>query len=246
MKGLLCFTALVMAPLAFADSQTFQYNNARSYQAMQEIDNAIRVIGGIRYVLPDPASATVAVEGTAEQLSLASWMFRQMDRTPDQIQRGSVAAYPTAGEPVRVYFLQQSYSTQAFVDLVNTVRNITEVPRVFPDEYLSAIVIRANASQMATATFLIEQLDQPTPARTAGQNEFRSVDGAGADRVIRIFRLTHIDSREAIMELADILRKEAQLVSVCPNSAEQLIVARGPADRIARAAELVAQNDVAH
>jgi hypothetical protein len=187
------------------------------------------------------------VGGTAEQVALASWIFSELNGPPSQGQAGAISQYGGAGDPVWVYHLANTGSREALLEMLNTLRNIGIITKVFPKFSGNELVVRASPGQQALAAWLVRQLDQPAGQAASGGNrpQFR-LDDAGMQRVVQVFYLAHANPPADMQNLANLLRTKAHLTMVFANNAEKAIVARGTDSEIARAAQLVAENDVAH
>ena len=81
-------------------------------------------------------------------------------RYPDNTRMG--------GSEVRVIYLKQSQSQRDFQEVVNAVRTISDIPKIYHIGESHAIFLRSYANQIAAAEWLIGMLDQP--AGQAGTN----------------------------------------------------------------------------
>src|SRR5258708_838401 len=75
--------AAVMSGQVPADQtqdRVFYFTHAPTVQSFQEVATAIRTITDIRQVTTDNAQKSLALRGTAPQIALAEWLFKELDK----------------------------------------------------------------------------------------------------------------------------------------------------------------------
>ncbi len=149
-------------PAAQTEGQVFHFTDAQDPIGIQEIANAIRSAGEITQASLDTGAKTLTVHGTPAQLTMASWIFTTMDQ-PAPANRATQEYRPagSANDLVRMVYLSHPGTRSSFQEIINAVRTIPEITKVFPYVAQNAIVMRGTDSRIAMAEWLFHQLDLP-------------------------------------------------------------------------------------
>jgi hypothetical protein len=227
-------------------SQVFHFTNTQAPIGIQEITNAVRTVGEIIYATMDANAKTLTVTGTSDQIALATWIFSTLDQ-PAPANRATQAflAAGTTNDVVRVMYLTRPQTLASYQEIVNAVRTIPEVTKVFPYSGQFAIVMRGAASQTAMAEWLFHQLDltaalQP-PSLAAHQY---ATPGVTNDQVQVLF-FSHPWTTQRMQETVNALRTIPELPRVFPYVAAGAISVRGQPSTLALATWLFGQLDQA-
>ena len=221
----------------------FRMEHAASPREMQEIVNVLRTTGDIARVLPLNASRSVVARGSADQITLAAWLVSQLDVAgPDPGARIQASQLPgVADSEVRVIHLAHTTSPSGMIELVNSIRTIADINRVFPYNTAAVIVVRGEPQMVAVAEWLVGQLDQP--ANQQGPSPHEQEVKARYDPVARVFYLSHAQSSTAIQELTNTLRATVKLQRIFPCVQAGAVSVRGTAEQVSQAEKLIAGLD---
>jgi hypothetical protein len=141
--------------------RVFHVANAKTVQDFQEMANSMRTMAEIRRVFTYNAGRTTVVRGTPEELGMADWLLRQLDKPGPQMQASEEFRVPGAADDVmRVFYLPPGQTTRAFQQSAAQIRTTLEIRRVFTYNSLRALSVRGTESQLALAQHMIEQLGQ--------------------------------------------------------------------------------------
>jgi hypothetical protein len=100
------FSASAQAAAEQSVDRVLRFSHTGAAQHIQEIATVVRSIAGIRETSADTSQKTLALSGTANQIALAEWLFKELDRTAstpaDQSTPHEYHGDSSAGELVRV------------------------------------------------------------------------------------------------------------------------------------------------
>jgi len=250
--------AILLAAVAFGQtqgqtpagqtvSQVFQFTYTQAPQGLKEISNAILSTAAITQGSLNPDAKTLTVDGTPGQIAIAKWLFSALDQpAPSNHATQEYSPAGSVNDVIRIFYVTHIQGPQSFQEIVNAVRTIPEITKVFPYFGQSAVVMRGTDSEAAMAEWLFHQLDvaagvQPVQSPTAHQ--YASA-GAANDQVHVLF-LTHPLSPQSMQQIVNTIRVIPQLTKVFPCSASGAVSVRGPTATIALAAWLFSQLDQA-
>jgi hypothetical protein len=141
--------------------RVFHVANAKSVQDFQEIANTMRTMAEIRRVFTYNTGRAVVMRGTADELGMADWLLRQLDKSGPQSQASEEFHVPGAADDVmRVFYLPPAQTVQAFQQAAAQIRTRLEIRRVFIYDALRAMSVRGTESQLALTQHMIEELPQ--------------------------------------------------------------------------------------
>jgi hypothetical protein len=212
-------------------------------QSFQDIVNSVRVIPDMSKVFPYSAQNVVVMRGTDSQAAMTEWLFRQLDVAAGvQPAQGATARqYVPAGvtnDEVQVLYLTHPWNPQSMQQIVNTLRVIPQLTRVFPCNASGAVSVRGPTATVALAAWLFGQLDQTPPAASPSPREFRMP--GGADDVTQVYYLTPATTPEAFKNIVTTVRTTTNL-PVFPDDIWHAVTLRGTAAQIASADLLIRQ-----
>lgn len=253
-KSIRFATALLCAAAAWAQttasqsvSQVFHFTYAQSAFSIQEITNAIRGVGEVTQATLNMGAQTLTVTGTPAQLAMAAWIFATLDQ-PEPANQATQEYRPagTANDVVRILYLTHSHTTQGFQEIVNSIRTIPEMTKIFPVTTQNAVVMRGTDNQVAMTEWLFHQLDVPAgvqPAQNPAAHQYASP--AVANDTVQVLFLAHPWSPQSMQQITNTLRVIPQLTKVFPCSAAGVVSVRGPTATVALATWLFNQLDQA-
>jgi hypothetical protein len=222
----------------------FYFTQAASPQSMQEIVNIIRAMTDIQQASRDNAQRTLALRGTADQIALAEWLFNKLD----QPASGQAPAQQTEyrlpdgrNEVVSVFYLTLTQSPQGIQEIVNVIRAIADLQRVFPHNAQRTLALRGTADQIRLAEWLCHGVDKPVGGQAPPQPvEYRL---PGGNEVVRVFYLTQTASPQRLQEIVNTVRTTTKLQRVFPCGTQKALAVRGTDNQIAAAERLVQELD---
>lgn len=131
-----------------------------SIQQFQEVATLIRTVGEIRRVYTCNAPRAITIRGTLDQVALASWIVKELGKpvTPDTLA-STPYDYPVLDREgqttVRIFYVKDAPTVQAFQQIVTQIRMKTQMRRVFTYNATMALAVRGTSDQIAaTEQFL--------------------------------------------------------------------------------------------
>ena len=245
----LAFTAIASAQQA-GDSvtQVLSFSSADTPQTMQEITYAIRSISELPQTSLQTASRSLTIQAAPSSQALADWLFQQLDAPqsapPQDSQVDSYPALSGSSDQLRIFRLAHPAGAQAFQGIVNAIRVLPELTKVFPCFSKTAIAVRGTADQLAMAEWLFKQLDQlpPQPGQTRAEQQFHSALSKLPE--VRVMYYAHATTAPEQQPVVNAVRTIPELTHVFPVTAQGAIAMSGTADRIALAEWLFGQVDL--
>lgn len=242
----------LFAALAFGQTanRVFSFANTTTPLGFEAIADAIRTIGDIQQVSLDGQAKTLTVTGTTNQIAFADWLFHDLDIDP-QGSRPSAQEYPVPGgadDVVRVFYLSPNLAPKDSQEIVNSLRTVTDIRRVFLNVEITAVSVRGASAQTALAAWMVSLLAQP--AGTSGQSGKREyvIPGAGdglrdPGSVVCVYYLTHTNAARDIQQVVNAIRSVTDLSKIYQRSAPAAVTMRGHPEQIALAEWLVDKLD---
>jgi len=217
--------------------RVFYLNYPESIQAFQEVATAVRSVIEIRRTFTYNALKAIVVRGTADQIAMAEWLVRQLDRPPSRVAIGPFEyTLPKHTEDViKVYFLSNTAEVRDFQEISTMVRSISELGRVFTYNALKAFIARGNPDQLGLATWLIREMDQPPSRAVLTPREYRMPT---ADDLVRVVFFPHIATVQGFQEVAASIRQQVGIRRLFTYNAPRALVLRGTAAQLAHAESL--------
>jgi hypothetical protein len=236
--ALCAFVAFGQTPAA--QTQVFTFKHADTVQDFQEVCNLIRTATSIRDASTDNAQRTLTLKGTADQLALAGWLYRELD-TPPQSQDPSVREYRAgADDIIHLYYVANAATVQEFQEIANGVRTASQIRTAFTYNAPRAMAFRGQGDQIALADWLVSQLDQPAQQiQPSAPHQYQMPSGNGD--VVRIFYLPNTKTVQDFQEVANLIRTTTNIRMAFTYNAERALTLRGTGDEIALADWLVGE-----
>jgi type II secretory pathway component GspD/PulD (secretin) len=139
-------------------------------QKMEEVVNTLRSVAEVQRVMAYEANAALVLRGNTDQVELAAWIIRNLDRPAGVQSEAKPLEYtyndssPRPATAVRMFRLAHSTTPQSIQELVNAVRSISEAQRVMIDNAIATVTLRATPVQAAMAAWLVQELDRAPAA----------------------------------------------------------------------------------
>jgi uncharacterized protein with NAD-binding domain and iron-sulfur cluster len=124
-------------------------------QQFQEIATLVRTITETRRVFTYNAPKALVVRGDANQMSAVAWLIQELG-TPVTAEKLFSPLYQMADDThgenvVRVFYVKDAATVQAFQQLATQVRTTIKIRRVFTYNATMAMTLRGTADQIAAA-----------------------------------------------------------------------------------------------
>jgi hypothetical protein len=224
--------------------RVFYLANTPTIQQFQELVTQVRSIADIRRLYTYNAPKAVVVRGTAEQIGLAEWLFNQLDKPVNLQAPGQPGEYRLLSggdDVVRVFYLTHTPTVQEFQEVCTLIRSITDIRRVFTYNAPRAVALRATATQMAFAEWMVGEMDKAAQGDDSSKHEYRLA--GGGDNVARIFYLPNAATVQRFQEIVTNVRSTTGSRRVFTYNAPRAVALRGTADQIALADRLFNERD---
>jgi hypothetical protein len=218
----------------------FRLANAETLQVFSEIVNAVRAIPEIREIYPVSRARAIVARADQDRLDAAEWIFRQLsgpaaDAAPSRPESKSGMTGARGPQQLRVLWTRERLPPQSFQEIVNAIRTIPELTKVFPVVGKGAVALAGEADRIAVAEWLFQQLDRPTPDPSLGSP---SHDGPSGDAV-QVFFMSASLSEDNFRAAVNRLRATTRSPQVFPCTSARAVVVRGTPAQLSQAGELV-------
>jgi hypothetical protein len=183
------------------ESTVVHLMNASSDTALKEVAALMRAVTGSPYLSSNVAQSTVAITGTPEQLALAEWLSKVIDKPADWRPSDSEYGNPTAreyklpsgpAELARVFYLRDTATRLAVQEICTVLRTVTDVQIYFYRSEPKMIAYRANPAQANLIEWLLPRLDGASGDLRHTGDTFKlptpAWDGS-SDEVVQVFYL---------------------------------------------------------
>ena len=133
-------------------------------------------------------------------------------------------------------------SPKGLQEVATVLRTVADIQNLSIDSAAATVTVNGTPDEIATAGWIIHQLDQAAPANSA-----QYVMPGKSDDVMRVFHLNHIspDTPQQIQEILTILRTVGDIQKIFNDTALSDLVVRGTANQLALADYIVKAVDIA-
>jgi hypothetical protein len=142
-------------------TRIFCVANSPTNRDFQELATMIRGVADIRRIFTYNTARVILVRGTTDQLTLAEWLFNEVDkpqgaRTSQESTLYRYQAPSNNADSVRVFYLPRASDS----DLQKIAMQMTaSIQKTYPLNVPRALVLRGTGEQVALGERLIKQLD---------------------------------------------------------------------------------------
>lgn len=230
-----------VVPHASDDVVNVFYFNGLQPAQLQELVNMIRVITDIQHIYQNLQANAIAVRGTSAQIAAAAWLGETVTQ-PATAGKHEYNLPPGAdykgrmGTVLRVFFLTQKQNQQDMQEVVNVLRTITDISKIYQYVNSRAISLRGHPEQIALAEWLVDKLDRPPATENSTASFVASPVYPRDPPAVRVFYLPSAGSPRAIQEQVNAVRAATQITKIYGCPAPRLIALRAT-DSQAAAAE---------
>lgn len=135
-----------------------------------------------------------------------------------------VSAFASAQDRDRTFFLTHTATVQQFLEVVTTIRTITEIREISTDNDQKSVTVHATAPQIAMAEWLFNELDSPA-AQPSVPHEYRAP--GSTDDVVRVFYVTTAPTVQDFQEVSTLVRTISDSRRVFTYNERKALVLRG-------------------
>jgi hypothetical protein len=137
-------------------------------QQFQEVATLVRTIAEVRRVFTYNAPKALVVRGTADQIAAVDWMVHELGKPVDAATLASQSYTmddPHGESIVRLFYVKDAATVQAFQQVVTQIRAATSIRRVFTYNATMAMAVRGTAAQIA----MVDQMLQDRARQVAAK-----------------------------------------------------------------------------
>jgi hypothetical protein len=155
------FKVMDTEKLGETDIRVFYLQYATTVLKFQEVATLIRTVEETRRLYMVNASKAIIVRATSDQVAAAAWLIQELG-TPVTADRTSSApyqqipAYHDVETALRVFYLKNLPSIEAFQGEMMQIRSQTKMRRVFGYNASMAMAVRGTAEQIAMAEQILK------------------------------------------------------------------------------------------
>jgi type II secretory pathway component GspD/PulD (secretin) len=210
-------------------------------QEYQEVVNAVRTVPGITRAFPFTDPNAIVLRAEVNQMAAADWLIQQLDQpgiTPTQRASQTFQTNIAQMPEMAVIYLSNISEPQAFQELVNAIRVIPQLTKVFPDTTKRAITIGGTADRVTLAQWLAAQLDKSVPLSAA---QVTPAQAAPSGESAEIFFMPGTVSEDSFKQTVTTVRGAIESKGTFPCISTRALVVRGTPQQLAQAGQIVAQ-----
>jgi len=241
--ALLASVASGQTPADPTVEKVFHFAHTTTVRGFQDLTNAIRMIADVRQASLAAESKTLAVRGTASQISMSEWLFRGLDQpagTPPSPAKLEYAVPGASNDLVRVFYITNNPTPPGLQEIVNAVRSVGEIQRIAVCNGPAALVMRGTVAHISLAEWLVQGLDKPalgTPWASISQTLTAPelwIRGSSVN-LARVFYLPYNATPQDLQESVNMIRSLTEIQRVAVYYRLRAIIARAAADQVALA-----------
>lgn len=149
-----------------------------------------------------------------------------------------LSAFASAQDRDRTFFLTHTDNVQQFLEVVTTIRTITDIKQVSVDEPQKSVTVSAIPAQIAMAEWIFNELDSPAPQPLV-RHEYRAP--GSIDDVVGLFYVTTAPTVQDFQEVSTLVRTMTQIKRVFTYNERKALLVRGSEAQVGLAAWLVTE-----
>lgn len=212
---------------------------AETPQVFGEITNAVRTIPEIPELYQVSQAKAIVVRADQNRLDAAEWILRQLSGSASEAASRGQAKSEMAGmhgpQELRVLWTREKLPVQSFQEIVNAIRTIPELTKVFPVMGKGAVALAGETDRIALAEWLLQQLDRSAPDPSLGSPSHEGLFGD----TVQVFFMPGSLTEDTFHSTVNRLRVASQSPRVFPSTATRAVVVRGTPAQLTVAAEIV-------
>jgi hypothetical protein len=224
--------------------------NAPSEKALKEVATLLRTVTGSPYLSWNIAQSTIAITGTPEQLALAEWLSKAIDKPAGWRPSDSEYGNPTAreyklqsgpDEVAGVFYLRDTATPRAVQEILTVLRTVADVQKLFFRSEPKMIAYRADPSNANLVEWLLPKLDIPSGDLSHTSNRFKLPTPArdGSDDILQIFYLKPPVAVDQFNGLMNALRTKVYIQKTFGTTSPPVLVVRGSPVQLSESEQLI-------
>jgi hypothetical protein len=232
------------------ESTVVRLTNAPAEKALKEVAALLRAVTGSPYLSSNVAQSIIAITGTAEQLALAEWLAKAIDKPAGWRPSDSEYGDPTArefklpsgrDELARVFYLRDTATSQAVQEILTIVRTVLDVQKLFFRSEPKMLAYRTDRSMADLIEWLLPKLDSQScdPSHTSDSFKLPTPARDGSDDVVRVFYLKPPVSLDEFNGLMMALRTTVEIQKTFGTISRPVLVVRGSPAQLSESARLI-------
>ena len=222
-----------------SQERTLYFEPGITTQGANEIVNAIRTITETAQLTIDEAHKSLTLRGTAAQVEMAEWLFPLLNKPS-----GGTPKFTLPGAPdqmMEVLYPANVTTNQGLAEMVNTIRTVAEIQRMFACQGAHAIAVRGTAGQAALAEWIANALDKPADWQPPESQRWVSYEYSAVlpprdnGTAVRVFYMAHAEKPQDIAEIVNLTRTVAEVQRMFAGNERKTVVLRASPNQIALA-----------
>src|SRR5579884_883995 len=187
------------------EDRVFSFTYTSAPQPMQEIATVIRSIGELNDLSVDVGQKQLSLHGSSDQIALATWLFRELDRPGNQEPSNRTEPpreYRMAidgDNVVRVFYLPYTKTIQELQEVATAVRSTSNIRRMFTYNAPHVVITRSTSEQASLADWMFNEFGK------ASDSMPRTYQLAPNDAVC-VFHMTTPPTAEDMVEVITLMR----------------------------------------
>lgn len=252
-------TCIALAQPAPKQNLTVILTNPATPETAKQMTGVVKTVAGVLDVQFDPANATFNLRGYDNELPIAEWLLRKMDKPAgwQPAQAGDVSANEYRAQPgaipivpseavARVHYLRNSTPRDS-IEIATNLRIVGNIAHVARIDQPALIAVRSTEVQADLADWLIDKLDLPpmadVSALQSGINSYSLPPGPdGATESVQVFYLNPSLRPARIREIAAQVRTGTGMKLTFSKTSPPTIVVRGSGAQIAQGRQIIQSN----
>lgn len=217
-------------------------SGAQTPAALQELINVLRTAADINRVFPFNPTKSIVVRAAGERVRLASWLVGQLLSPPASSPAEFLLASDFPRNPqkrIHLYILQKATSAAALQEMVNNLRTVADINRVFPFQQTHALVARGNDESIAICDWLVCALDKAPPGGGEASQHVQILSPYPTEGEERVLYLPAATSQAEVQQLINRIRTDTGMNRVWASDTAKAIALRGNAAQVAKAEQIV-------
>jgi hypothetical protein len=237
---------LLAAAPAFAQSaqgeiRIFHFVNIQSDNSYNEMVTTIKQVARVTPELPvDPASPTLTISASPEQLAIVDWIVNELDakktESPELGGAPKLHQFTAAdGNKVDIFYLDPAAKPRDIQEMITVLRQVVEVNRLFNYTARKAIVLQAPPNQAGVSEWLIPQLAKQEQGSDGDEHKMPGAPDDG----IRIFHWNSSLTPTQVQELTHQIRRDVQVNRLFTVFNTRALAVRGTSAQLTKVSEIV-------
>jgi hypothetical protein len=240
----------VAPPPLPTESTVVRLTNAPTGKALNEVAALLRTLTGSPYLSSNVAQSTIAITGTPEQLALAEWLSKAIDKPAGWRPSDSEYGDPTAreyklpsgpDELARVFYLRDTATSRAEGEILTILRTVLDVQKLFVRSEPKMIAYRADPSMAKPIEWLLSKLDTESgdPSHTSDTFKLPTPARDGSDDVVQVFYLKPPVTMNEFSGLITALRTKVEIQKTFGIFFPPVLVVRGSPAQLSESGQLI-------